>query len=305
MINPLVSVIIPNYNHARYLEQRLDTVFNQTYQNFEVIILDDKSTDNSLEIINRYKDNPHLSQIVVNEQNSGSPFKQWDKGINLAKGDLVWIAESDDYNELTFLEELITEWGKYKNVVVAFSNYVLFTGDWAYKSKEHCAQCFNGIKYIKQRMLRGNQIKNASGVLFEKNIYELISKEYISYKSAGDYLMWVMILRLGNVIKVNKNLSYFRQTVSSVTSSNKRSGITAREDKKVHDYIEKEYSLNWWQKRVAYALKLEYINTFQIDDEELKKEIESVWNKDKYRWKPNSFLRWMIGSVERHLNILL
>lgn len=86
MTTPLVSVIVPNYNHAQYLEQRLDTVFNQTYQNFEVIILDDKSTDNSLEVINRYKDNPHLSQIVVNEQNTGSPFKQWDKGINLAKG---------------------------------------------------------------------------------------------------------------------------------------------------------------------------------------------------------------------------
>ena len=89
MRNPLVSVIVPNYNHARYLKQRLDTVFNQTYQNFEVIILDDKSTDNSLEIINQYKDNPHLSQIVVNEQNSGSPFKQWDKGIKLAKGELT------------------------------------------------------------------------------------------------------------------------------------------------------------------------------------------------------------------------
>ena len=126
MFNPLVSVIVPNYNHARYLEQRLDTVFNQTYQNFEVIILDDKSTDNSLEVINKYKDNPHLAQIVVNEQNTGSPFKQWDKGINLAKGELIWIAESDDYNELTFLEELITEWSKHKNVVVAFSSYVQF-----------------------------------------------------------------------------------------------------------------------------------------------------------------------------------
>ena len=80
---PLVSVIIPNYNHAQYLEQRLDSVFNQTYQNFEVIFLDDCSTDNSLEVIEKYKGNPHLSRIVVNETNSGSPFKQWDKGIGL------------------------------------------------------------------------------------------------------------------------------------------------------------------------------------------------------------------------------
>ena len=96
-MSPLVSVIVPNYNHARYLEQRLDSVFGQTYPNFEVIILDDSSTDNSLEIINRYKYNPHLSQIVVNKTNSGSVFKQWAKGLSLAKGEWIWIAESDDY----------------------------------------------------------------------------------------------------------------------------------------------------------------------------------------------------------------
>ena len=100
---PFVSVIIPNYNHAQYLEQRLDSVFGQTYPNYEVIFLDDCSKDNSLEVINRYKNNPHLSQIVVNETNYGNTFKQWDKGINLAKGEIIWIAESDDYCELTML----------------------------------------------------------------------------------------------------------------------------------------------------------------------------------------------------------
>jgi len=52
---PLVSVIIPNYNHARFLDERILSILNQTYQNFELIILDDKSTDNSVEVINKYK----------------------------------------------------------------------------------------------------------------------------------------------------------------------------------------------------------------------------------------------------------
>jgi len=90
-MNPLVSIIIPNYNHARYLEQRLDSVFNQTYQNFEVIILDDCSTDNSLEIIEKYKDNPHLSLVVVNETNSGSSYKQWDNGIKFYRVLLLFL----------------------------------------------------------------------------------------------------------------------------------------------------------------------------------------------------------------------
>ena len=76
MRRPLVSVIVPNYNYARFLPKRLETILNQTYTNFEVIILDDCSSDNSKEIIEYYRKNPHTSQIVYNTHNSGSPFKQ-------------------------------------------------------------------------------------------------------------------------------------------------------------------------------------------------------------------------------------
>ena len=76
---PNVSVIIPNYNHALYLQVRLDSVFNQTYQDFEVIILDDCSTDNSREIIEKYANNPKTSHIIFNDVNSGSTIKQWEK----------------------------------------------------------------------------------------------------------------------------------------------------------------------------------------------------------------------------------
>lgn len=304
MTNPLVSVIVPNYNHARYLEQRLDTVFNQTYQNFEVIILDDKSTDNSLEVIHRYKDNPHLSQIVVNEQNTGSPFKQWDKGINLAKGELIWIAESDDYNELTFLEELIKEWGKHKDVVVAFSNYVLFTDDWTSKAKERSSQIFSGVKYIKYRMARSNHLMNASGILFDKKVFSKIDKDFINYRNLGDYILWVRLLECGNVLKVNKNLTFFRQTPGSVTRICGQNGIAAKEDKVIFDYIETKIVLSWWQKYIASASKLEQFSVTNFKTSEIKEEIYALWDIKNKR-KINRFLKWLIGSLERHANILI
>jgi len=104
---PKVSVIIPNFNHAAYLKQRIDSVLNQTYQNFELIILDDCSTDNSKEIIEQYRNDTRVSNIVYNTENSGSTFKQWDKGINLSSGDYIWIAESDDWCELNFLQTIM------------------------------------------------------------------------------------------------------------------------------------------------------------------------------------------------------
>ena len=76
-----VSVIVPCYNHAPYLQARIDSIINQTYQNFELILLDDLSPDNSAEIILSYKNHPKVSHCIINEKNSGSTFAQWNKGL--------------------------------------------------------------------------------------------------------------------------------------------------------------------------------------------------------------------------------
>src|SRR5436190_23659326 len=123
---PEVSVIIPNYNHAPFLKQRLDTVLQQTYRNFEVIILDDCSTDNSKEIIESYRHHPLVTKIEYNKTNSGSTFKQWQKGIGMATGKYVWIAESDDWAFPDFLELLMQKIMNTPNVGICFagSNWV-------------------------------------------------------------------------------------------------------------------------------------------------------------------------------------
>ena len=68
----LISVIVPNYNHASFLKQRIDSILNQTFQDFELIILDDCSTDNSREIIETYRNHLKVSHIIYNTENSGS-----------------------------------------------------------------------------------------------------------------------------------------------------------------------------------------------------------------------------------------
>lgn len=252
---PLVSVIIPNYNHARYLEQRLDSVFNQTYRNFEVIILDDCSTDNSLEIIEKYKGDPHLKQIVVNETNTGSPFKQWDKGIRLAEGDLIWIAESDDYCELSLLDELVNSFAENEGTVVAFSSFVLFTDEgYLNKSKPRSTQYFDGVRFVRGWMSIENAIMNVSGALFKRHAYDVISKEFMSYKGSGDYLFWVQIAALGKVTYVRKNLTYFRLSPKSVTANNKSCGNGIIEDKKIIDYIDANFNLSWIEKQASLTM---------------------------------------------------
>ena len=84
---PAVSVVVPNFNYARYLPQRIESVLNQTFTDFEVILLDDASTDNSVEVMRRYAETDNrISRIEVNATNSGSPFLQWERGVRLARG---------------------------------------------------------------------------------------------------------------------------------------------------------------------------------------------------------------------------
>src|SRR5579864_5701533 len=103
---PAVSVIVPNYNHARFLRRRIDSVLQQTFQDFELILLDDCSTDDSRSILLSYASDPRV-RIEFNKANSGSTFKQWNKGARLARGKYVWIAESDDYADERLLEKLV------------------------------------------------------------------------------------------------------------------------------------------------------------------------------------------------------
>src|ERR1035438_3730252 len=101
-----VSVVIPNYNHSRFLPRRIDSVLSQTFQDFELILLDDCSADDSRSILAQYSNDPRV-RIEFNETNSGSTFKQWNKGVRLAHGKYVWIAESDDYADARLLERLV------------------------------------------------------------------------------------------------------------------------------------------------------------------------------------------------------
>lgn len=126
---PKVSVIVPNYNHARYLKARIGSILNQTFQDFELILLDDCSTDNSAELLQSYADNPHISHIVLNDRNTGSPFLQWQKGIGLAQGEYVWIAESDDTAQPDFLSTTVAVLDRHPQAALCYTGSRLIDED--------------------------------------------------------------------------------------------------------------------------------------------------------------------------------
>lgn len=208
-----ISVVIPNYNHAKFLKQRIDSVFGQTYQDYEVIILDDFSTDNSREIIDVYKRHPKVSHVIYNAENSGSPFKQWAKGIKLSQGDYVWIAESDDWAQPEFLEVLMKNIEENENVGICFSDsYWIDEAGEMGKDLSIYKNSFNisGQSEIRRSLMKFNSIQNASAVLINRSMALQSVGKSIHYKATGDWLLYMQVLRNSNLVFVERKLNNFR-----------------------------------------------------------------------------------------------
>jgi hypothetical protein len=218
-----VSVIVPNYNHGSYLEERLLGIFNQTYKPHEIIFLDDASVDESVELVKRLAArSPVPFRLIKNDTNSGSTFRQWVKGINLATGDLIWIAESDDACRPEFLERLVPEFYD-AEVVLAYSQSMAigpdgeklfddyrFITDEVAPSHWQRGYCTPGIDEVELALSQKNTIPNASAVVFRKPDQLDFAEHLEQLRLAGDWLFYAMRIRDGKIAHVPDALNFHR-----------------------------------------------------------------------------------------------
>lgn len=297
-----VSVIIPNFNHAAFLDKRIESVLNQTYQDFEVIILDDKSTDNSVEVISKYKYDSHISQIIINDQNSGSPFIQWKRGIEYSKGELIWIAESDDYCEPSFLAKLVDAYNKTKGCVLSYckSKYVDENGKILSKEIEDGKYLsFSGKSFLRKFMIYANPIVNASSVVFSKSAYLNVSDSYQTFKGAGDYMFWAEIIKNGNVSYINQSLSYFRRHSGVVTSRRTIDGTNSFEEKMVLESICNSIRVSRIRLFSAFAFHRYRLNNryYSFSTLEVEKKVNECWkNKGLPNFKDDIILDFLLNN---------
>lgn len=280
MKNPLVSIIIPNYCHARFLNQRIDSILSQTYKNFELIILDDCSTDNSREVIEQYRNNPHVSHIVYNETNTGNTFVQWERGMTLAKGELCYIAESDDFCRPELLEHLVSKFEEDDDVVMARCNtfFADENGEIFYgvRPKEN-DRIYSSAEFIKKYLLKGNSNYNAGMVLFSREVALKVDKQYQSFKGAGDYMFWVEIAECGKVAAVNEPFNFFRRHEGVVTARRDSDGSNLKAKKVILDYISSKVGLTEEERNEALCYNLREARRLNFDSQEIKEEVEALW----------------------------
>lgn len=231
-----ISAVVPNYDYARYLPGRLASVFDQAYPLFEVIVLDDASKDESLEVIAQATGGRGRDiRLEVSRRNSGSAFRQWKKGAARARGDFVWIAEADDEADPDLVERLAARAGG--DLVFAFADSRAIDGDggelWA-DHKPYYGELFAGAlredleapadDFARTYLAQRNVILNVSSVLWSRErllqAFEAVGPDLFSYRFAGDWRLYLQACAAGGrVAYVAQPLNSHRRHGGGLTLS--------------------------------------------------------------------------------------
>ena len=169
----LVSIIIPIYNGEKYIKRCLDSIFRQTYKNFEVIIVNDGSTDNTINLINTYK-NEHDNLIILSQKNQGISCAR-NNGLNLARGKYITFVDIDDYVSENYLKVLTSYIGKEFDCVISNAIDVDTNGNEKNKIKNIEFKNVYTPFETKKEILKENYVFCPCwGKLFKKEICEKI-----------------------------------------------------------------------------------------------------------------------------------
>ncbi|WP_432222970.1 glycosyltransferase family 2 protein [Flavobacterium sp. TMP13] len=283
-----VTIIIPSYNHSNFLLDRLKSIANQTYSDWEAIIIDDKSTDCSVKLITNFIEgntNFKVKHFIINEKNSGSGYLSWQKGIELAETQYIWIAETDDVSDNIFLESQIKLLEKFPEAALVFSNsqYIDENGLFLYTSEKRTEKLKNlntDYNELKASILITDMpfetlITNGSSVVFRKSS-DKIPESIFNNKQCSDIFLWTYLVKDKTFIFNNLTLNYFRRHDNSTTTLSTKYKLKSI-------YIEKFHYLNYFSQTDKVKLLLKhYIQDYIFHDKSewfinsIFKEIESL-----------------------------
>lgn len=252
-----VSVVVPNYNYERYIEGRLRSVFDQTYPIFEIIVLDDASSDDSVAAARTAADEARRRiRLVPNDVNSGNVFRQWRRGVELASGDLVWIAEADDLARPNFVTALAEKFVG-ADVTFAFSDSSTIDEDGKQLSTSYkfyyakvdgsaftSPMLIDGGEFASRFLSERNLILNASSVLWRRESLQQALEEpdpdVSDFTIAGDWLLYLRACRLpGKVGYFSRPLNIHRR--GQGVTARTRGETQLREIQRIHDLYDRMF----------------------------------------------------------------
>jgi glycosyltransferase involved in cell wall biosynthesis len=252
---PSVSVIVPFYNHEQFIEERLNSIVNQHIKDIEIIALDDCSTDNTVQRVKPYLADSRIT-LIQNETNSGSPFKQWEKGIRLANAPIVWIAEGDDTCDQNFLETLLPYFDDHMvNIASAKTEIINEKGslqenaltpylNMAYPDKFNASYIKDGFAEINEQLGAMCTLVNASGLLIRKSAFGNTLQTAQTFKICGDWLIYLECSKDGKIAHDVTTKNYFRRHSASQVHKVEGTDVYFKERFAITDYVLEHFTVS-------------------------------------------------------------
>ena len=250
----------------------MDSILAQDYPAFEVILLDDASTDDSATILSGYAKHPKVKAFLRSETNSGNTFLQWQRGLKEATGDYVWIAESDDIAAPTLLSTLV-EALEQKHATLAFchSQWIDASGTpVARKRDPRWRRDFSmpGDTFIRRYLLGYCTICNASAVVFRRDAAETVDMTQVAqFTASGDRLFWIRMALQGRVAYVAQALNQFRQHNNKVSGGAEYMGLNIVQDHDIYCLVTPPMNLTGNEKRWIYGYHWKAMNRPTVSEQ--------------------------------------
>ncbi|MFT6905644.1 MAG: glycosyltransferase involved in cell wall biosynthesis [Oleiphilaceae bacterium] len=230
MNNGLVSVVVPSYNYASYLEKRIESILNQTYPNIEIIVIDDYSHDNSVEVLQKYASHPNI-RLVCKDKNEGW-ISTNNQGAELALGEYVLFAQCDDVCDPTMVERLVESMQQHPSAGVSFCRSLLvdregnsLDEDYDGRDVDFKEACKEDVLLSKHQMalflLNACVIPNLSALLIKKECFETIGSFSHDYKVCSDWDWYFRVVERYDVAYIASPLNHFMQHDATIRSSTK------------------------------------------------------------------------------------
>lgn len=213
----LVSIITPMYNSEKFVEATIRSVINQTYKNWEMIIVDDCSTDNSSNIVKLYVENDSRIKYIRTKSNKGVSYARH-LALKVAKGQFIAFLDSDDIWNENKLDKQISFMIE-KNCAISFTSYELMD-----ENNERLGKIINVPSKVDYNTLLKGNILGCLTVVVDK------SKLDFEMKMRGvrheDYVLWLSILKKGNIAYgINENLALYRKSSNSLSGNKIKSAM--------------------------------------------------------------------------------
>jgi len=210
-MNDLISVILPVYNGEKYLSEAIESILNQTYENFEFIIINDGSTDNSLELIEKYKEIDNRI-IVISRENKGL-IGTLNEGIEKSRGKYIARMDQDDISLPNRFEEQIKIMENNEEIIVCGSWINIFGNN----IKNKIVKYYQKDKQIKSNLLLSCCFAHPS-VMMRKDVFVDNDIWYdMDFKNAEDYHLWTQLAKVGKFYNIPKVLLNYRFLETSIT----------------------------------------------------------------------------------------